>query len=344
MDQIEYQQPEGADVFRVGGADVQQAGSDLPPDCGVGAFLRDERQRKGLDHHQISEITRIRPHFLKAIENEDWEHLPSAVFVKSFIRSYARALGLEAGDIVARYHPDASADTCVPEPIQKPRKSSLSRVTALLFVLLVAAIVYSYWRSASTPEETSTDSQHAGAVSEPAVDSEPAENVEAASGPPSNAQEERREAPVLTASETATVGDVAPETLTTPVETALEIIRRESLRRTPESPEDRVEGEQNAASPKSETGFENAAPELILTATVLEKTWVRIFVDGKDPKEYIFRPGSKPEWRASEGFELLIGNAGGIQLELNGREMKKLGRPGQVVRLNLPEGYTRSAL
>jgi cytoskeleton protein RodZ len=76
----------------------------------------------------------------------------------------------------------------------------------------------------------------------------------------------------------------------------------------------------------------------------MEKTWIRIFVDGENPKEYIFRPGSKPEWRASAGFELLIGNAGGIKLELNGQEITKLGSPGQVVHLYLPEGYTRTAL
>ena len=84
--------------------------------------------------------------------------------------------------------------------------------------------------------------------------------------------------------------------------------------------------------------------ELILKANVIEKTWVRIFVDDQEPKEYIFTPGSDPEWKAKEGMELLIGNAGGIRFEFNGVQVENIGNPGQVVRLSLPEGYKRKKL
>ena len=89
---------------------------------------------------------------------------------------------------------------------------------------------------------------------------------------------------------------------------------------------------------------ESEIRELILKANVREKTWVRIFVDDQDPKEYIFTPGSHPEWKAKEGMELLIGNAGGISFEFNGVQIENIGNPGQVVRLSLPEGYKRKKL
>jgi hypothetical protein len=41
------------------------------------------------------------------------------------------------------------------------------------------------------------------------------------------------------------------------------------------------------------------------------------------------------------GFELLIGNAGGIDFELNGKKVGPIGRPGQVVRVRLPGDYDR---
>ena len=97
--------------------------------------------------------------------------------------------------------------------------------------------------------------------------------------------------------------------------------------------------EESASSHESETPLASLAPEITLTANVIERTWIRIFVDGQDAKEFILPPGSHPEWKAREGFELLIGNAGGIDLELNGQKIKKLGTSGQVVRLSLPEGY-----
>jgi len=89
---------------------------------------------------------------------------------------------------------------------------------------------------------------------------------------------------------------------------------------------------------------ESEIRELTLKANVREKTWVRIIVDDQGPKEYIFTPGSHPEWKAKEGIELVIGNAGGISFEFNGVQIENIGNPGQVVRLSLPEGYKRKKL
>jgi hypothetical protein len=110
--------------------------------------------------------------------------------------------------------------------------------------------------------------------------------------------------------------------------------------------------EKTEASPSAETMLtveseivsRTEIPGLILRADVREKTWIKIFVDDQAPKEYIFSPGANPEWKAKEGLELLIGNAGGIILEFNGEQMKNLGNSGQVVRLSLPEGYRREKL
>jgi len=86
---------------------------------------------------------------------------------------------------------------------------------------------------------------------------------------------------------------------------------------------------------------EGDKPPLTLKAYVRERTWIRVMIDDERPKEYIFGPESTPEWRAHNGFELLIGNAGGIDLEFNGKRMEDLGKQGQVIRLRLPSGYER---
>jgi hypothetical protein len=81
--------------------------------------------------------------------------------------------------------------------------------------------------------------------------------------------------------------------------------------------------------------------EYVLKAEISERSWIRIFVDDEPPKEYIFPPGSKAQWKAKKGFELVIGNAGGVSLQFNERLMANLGDSGRVVRLNLPEEYKR---
>ena len=60
----------------------------------VGAYLRTQRERKGLSYEQIYEITRISPDVLKKIEND--QPLSAPVFFKGFIKTYADALGLDS--------------------------------------------------------------------------------------------------------------------------------------------------------------------------------------------------------------------------------------------------------
>ena len=77
----------------------------------------------------------------------------------------------------------------------------------------------------------------------------------------------------------------------------------------------------------------------VLKGIVKRRVWIRIYIDDQEPKEYIFQPGSTPEWKARKGFKLLIGNAAGVELYFNGKEVGPLGTLGQVVTVKLPEDY-----
>jgi len=71
-----------------------------------------------------------------------------------------------------------------------------------------------------------------------------------------------------------------------------------------------------------------------------ETTWLRISTDDGDPEEFILRKGEKLERSAKKGFTLLIGNAGGVRVSFQGRDLGDLGTPGRVIRLRLPEKDT----
>ena len=96
--------------------------------------------------------------------------------------------------------------------------------------------------------------------------------------------------------------------------------------------------ERQAAAPETQAETASSDP-YVLKAVVLEETWVRIHIDSGQPKEYIFQPGARPQWKGKEGFQLTVGNAGGIELELNGTKLKSLGKQGKVVTRNLPESF-----
>ena len=59
----------------------------------IGATLREARMRQRIDISEIEAETKIRAKYLRALENEEWDLLPGPTFVKSFLRTYADALG-----------------------------------------------------------------------------------------------------------------------------------------------------------------------------------------------------------------------------------------------------------
>jgi len=69
----------------------------------IGATLREARMRARIDVAEIEAETKIRAKYLRALENEEWDLLPGPTYVKSFLRTYAEALDLDAKLLVDEY-------------------------------------------------------------------------------------------------------------------------------------------------------------------------------------------------------------------------------------------------
>jgi cytoskeletal protein RodZ len=69
----------------------------------IGATLREARMRARIDISEIESETKIRAKYLRALENEEWDLLPGPTYVKSFLRTYADALGLDSRLLVEEY-------------------------------------------------------------------------------------------------------------------------------------------------------------------------------------------------------------------------------------------------
>ena len=61
----------------------------------VGALLREARERRGFSLDRLAQITRIRASLLGAIESNDISAVPQAIFLRGFLRAYAREVGLD---------------------------------------------------------------------------------------------------------------------------------------------------------------------------------------------------------------------------------------------------------
>ena len=69
----------------------------------IGDTLREARMRQQIDIAEVEEITKIRAKYLRALENEEFSLLPDAPRARSFLRTYAEALGLDARMLVEEY-------------------------------------------------------------------------------------------------------------------------------------------------------------------------------------------------------------------------------------------------
>src|SRR5215213_7671606 len=69
----------------------------------IGSTLRETRMRQRIDITQVEAATKIRAKYLRALENEEWDQLPGPTFVRTFLRTYAEYLGLDAKMLVEDY-------------------------------------------------------------------------------------------------------------------------------------------------------------------------------------------------------------------------------------------------
>ena len=87
----------------------------------IGATLREARMRQRIDITDMEVRTKIRAKYLRALENEEWELLPGPTYVRSFLRTYAEALDLDAKAILEDYKlRHEPAETVELHPIRRP--------------------------------------------------------------------------------------------------------------------------------------------------------------------------------------------------------------------------------
>ena len=69
-------------------------------DESIGAKLKQARELRRLTLQQVSETTKVRPHYLQALENDDLSAISSAAQARGFLRIYAEFLGLDPADLM----------------------------------------------------------------------------------------------------------------------------------------------------------------------------------------------------------------------------------------------------
>ncbi len=272
-----------------------------------GRFLRTRRLEKGVNLEVISRETKIRMDVLLLIEQEDHNRLPAEVFVKGFLRAYAKIIGADEDDVIRRYlsslqvfKESARSEDDLIRISKNYWPRLLLSIGALLCIIAFSIYVVSFFQG--RPSTPAPKSEQFGQQKEVVEDiKKVVEDIHDRTSEP-------------------------PE-VSSPIEKHSKEVVEDIHDITSEPPE---------VSSPIEKHSEYISEKLLLKIMALEVTWIKVIIDEKDPKEYVMHPGDHLEFEASSDFNLRIGNAGGIKLTLNDESLGVLGKSGQVVNVRLP--------
>jgi len=130
----------------------------------LGVKLRTTRESKGLTIDQVAVITKLNPHFIEALEEGRWDLLPGRVYLRSFAKIYAEALGIDSREIYEKIDGPMSDDkagqglvTQPSAPVAMARKADyklpIVLAVGILVIILIIIAVRSRRVDISGPED-----------------------------------------------------------------------------------------------------------------------------------------------------------------------------------------------
>jgi cytoskeleton protein RodZ len=288
----------------------------------IGEFFKQVRETKGLTLDDVASKTRIHPDFLIALEAGNYTKLPDQVFAKGFVRSYARSLGLDEEDAMRRFEGSAGAfyekqaereQLRVKQAEDERRKKANRKVVlAGLAVGLLGLVLLMSREHGGVPAVRPVAESDAAPLPRPASFHKNEEAKKDESAKKDDAVKE-----VISTVQTVTVASLPPPAAISVA--AVAPSRREETVASIPSRSDAVLG-----TPPADA--------LVLGIEALELTWVVVQVDNGGPEEALLRPGERVQWKATDRFTLTLGNAGGVRVEMNGKEQGPFGSSGKVIR------------
>jgi cytoskeleton protein RodZ len=316
----------------------------------VGSFgdkLKREREMRAITLEEIAEATKIGTRSLRALEEEHFDQLPGGIFNKGFVRAYAKFLGIDEEQAVADYVTASSdvgnstttqlaalADQVEQHRAAKEALDGSSGNTGAMLAVIVGVVLlcglgfggYKAWkykqqqdmnsaaanRVKQTPSPVTLDAQPAPTAASTDVNTPTTDGTTVPSSAPAGAT--NPSSPVATTT--------APPT-TNPVP-AKDVVAKD------------------ATKPATSNTTTTAAPEfpIVVTLKAVKPSWVSATSDGKSVYQQTMSPNDQQlTLHGKEKILLVLGNAAGIEVNFNGKNLGSLGSDGQTRRLTItPQG------
>ncbi|NKB81024.1 MAG: DUF4115 domain-containing protein [Nitrospirales bacterium] len=285
----------------------------------IGELLKRSRESQGLSLEHLASLTRIQQPFLKALEEENFGHLPEQVFTKGFVRTYAQALGLDEEEAIRQFsesshlfyktHEETQRQTR--QQIENTHKGTLNRNVVLIVTgaVLIGLLFFIFPYKQIPP-------QHQVPVQEKTHD----KGTSLLDTPSSQQKETHTPTPTETSSPivptSPTSNSIGSKQEEAPVHVASKPVTQAPLPLPQDIPDTTTVEKQ----------------PLVLELKATQITWVVVQSDDGIPNEALLQPGETAQWKATKRFVLTLGNAGGVQVWFNGEPRELFGKPGMVIR------------
>lgn len=287
----------------------------------LGEYLASVRKQKELDVKTVAEANQIKPSYIEQLETGDYTHMPSDVYVRGFLKSLAKFYRIKESILIDQYEKERGfSDTAHAIPLRSRfNLFSLTPRNILITVsvgvaLLAAGYVAAEIRSVLAPPYLS--------LSEPAKDGVIEGNsiVVAGKGEP-GAEIFINNQPVLNDSN----GQFNENLILSEGLNVIQVTERNKFGKT--STITRQITAQTSAAP--------APPPSAVNLTVQvgpNSAWIYLEADGVVVHRGTMLSGSIKSISAKDSIILTTANAGSTNIILNGKDLGKLGREGEVIR------------
>jgi cytoskeleton protein RodZ len=293
-----------------------------------GANLKRERELRAISLEEISKATKISIRLLGAIEMDRYDILPESIFRKSFIKGYAKYLGMNEDKVLQEYI--LATQTASPPATEEKSSGGKSYlrppdnvrwIIPGFVALLIVLAIYCHFVGSVDKENVRTIESSA----KPASSASPVQGLSSPTSqptvnPPSNS-----------ASPNTGVAGVPTQTSVSPVTGS----SRSQLK---------VLGELAKKPDAAPAASQTPAPasELALGIDATEKCWISVSSGDLPLYSGLLQPEQSKKFSIQKPLKLTLGNAGGVRLSINGKPLASVGKPGEVRVLEInPENYQR---
>jgi len=267
----------------------------------IGETLRRERLRRNLELDPISKELKISPRLLEAMEADRFDKLPGGVFTRSFVRQYARELGLDDQEIAASLERMLNPPPAVAPEVAEPKPPAA--VNLNLDLDRVIEPVKNWLRAGDSGFGWSSTLRSLGLVVVVAL---LCAAIYSWLQPRPHTVEIANRAPMPAATKAPPVAPATPAA--------------------------------SAVSPPAAGTAERLAAPVRVELSASEPVWVTAATDGKYAFSGTILPNTSRTIEGNDRVFLKLGNAGGAHLLLNGKPVGPFGADGEVVRLQFTSG------